>query len=522
MSLAGKGWDRLEKIPAVFHLLHSWPASPSSFPRAKWRAFRKPSSFPARSSSHSTPEAYRFDDYHAITDVFILFSILLLLKLNDAKDDGSNLKFSVALGVLSGLAITTRFTDGMALCLTTALAITYLAKTRKTTSLAAFSCMTSLVILAIVLLTGDTLRDYAMSTIFHAAGPKGGLFSVLTRPVLLLWNSTAFLFAWKQLATLLYCAGAAASWIWLLASCSDLRKPGSLIKATCALGVLAAAAIMLWPTIPNGDVIVTLSAICVIAGYAFALFLLYRLVSAPFRGTSVADPKRVILFLPFSLLLTGSMSSAGYHFGLYEPIAFLILTVIVVFPALSERKWVRSSVLFLAALMAVSGAYYKTLNPASWHTYRSFPMFAHRVLVPHPTYGTMVIDDSLQNFVAGICGVVSSDGKSDLLSIPFPYANYYCNIPPWQGFVQTFFDLSGKEVIDDMMAKLQRSPPQWILYQRQLDNLAMHEKVFNNGKRLPHRDLDDYIVRNLVSGQWHLVMRGQDKAGSDWLLMRTK
>jgi hypothetical protein len=50
----------------------------------------------------------------------------------------------------------------------------------------------------------------------------------------------------------------------------------------------------------------------------------------------------------------------------------------------------------------------------------------------------------------------------------------------------------------------------------------MHEKFFNNGKRLPQRDLDDFIVANVASGRWQLVMRGQDKAGSDWLLLRTK
>jgi hypothetical protein len=116
---------------------------------------------------------------------------------------------------------------------------------------------------------------------------------------------------------------------------------------------------------------------------------------------------------------------------------------------------------------------------------------------------------------------VKSDGKTDLLSIPFSYANYYCGIPPWQAFVQTFFDLSGREVIDDMMAKLQHSPPRWILYQRQMDNLAMHEKVFNNGRRLPQRDLDEFIIARVLSGNWKLVMRGQDRAGSDWLLLKT-
>jgi hypothetical protein len=522
MSLVGKGWI-VSKVPAVIHLVAFTTGIALVTAKSKLAAIPKAIVVACVFFVGIHFEAYRFDDYHVMADALALFSILLLLKLDRAESIDSNLKLAAALGFLSGLAIMTRLTDGMALCLSTALAIAYLVKTKRAACLIAFFCFTCLVILGIVVLTGDSVRDYATSTILHAAGPKGGLASVLTRPWLLLWNTLVFLVARQQLMTVFYCGAAAASWTWLVASFTSAGHPRSTIKATVGLGLLAGAIGLLWPVIQNGDLIVTLSAVWVITGYGIVFFLVYSIALESVRvgGTAIANPKRVILFLPFALLLAGSMSSAGYHFGLYAPIAFLILAVVVLFPAVFERRWLRSCFLVIAALMAVSGACSKTINPASWHSYRSFPMFAHRILTNHPTYGTMVIDDSLHDFVGGICSVVKSGGKTELLSIPFSYANYYCDIPPWQGFVQTFFDLSGKEVINDMMAKLQHSPPKWVLYQRQLEYLTMHEKVFNNGRRLPQRDLDEFIVANVIAGRWKLVMRGRDRAGSDWLLLRT-
>lgn len=523
MSLVGKGWI-VSKIPAVLHLVAFATGIALVAAKSKLAGIPRALLIACVFFVGIHFEAYRFDDYHVMADVLLTFSMLLLLKLNEAQNGGSNLKLAVASGFLSGLAIVTRLTDGMTLCLSTALALAYLVRTKRAAFLTAFFCVTSLVVLGIVILTGDSLRDYATATLLHAAGPKGGLANVLSRPSLLLWNSIVFLAAREQLMTVFYCGAAAASWTCLIAPFSRAGVSRSTIKAAAGIGLLAGAIGMLWPVIKNGNLIVTLSAVWVIADYGIVLFLAssVALESRRAAGAVIADPKRVILFLPFALLLTGSMSSAGYHFGLYAPIAFLILALVVLFPALFERKWLRSCFLVIAALMAFSGAYRKAANPASWQSYGTGPMFVHRMLAHHPIYGTMIIDRDLHQAFGQICSTVTGGGRPELLSIPFPYANYYCGIPPWQGFVQTFFDLSGKEVIDDMMAKLQRSPPEWILYQRQLDNLAMHETVFNNGRRLPHRDLDEFIVENIVSGRWQLVWRGRDRVGTDWLLVRTR
>lgn len=521
MSLTGKGWI-VSRIPAVLHLVAFTLGIAFVTAKSKLAVFPQALliAFVFFVGIHF--ENYRFDDYHVMVDVPCLFSILLLLKLNEAQDGDSSLRLILALGLLSGVAIMTRLTDGVTLCLSTALAIAYQVKTRKTAFLVVFFCLTSLVIVAIVTLTGDSIRDYVNYTILGAAGPKGGLANVLTRPLLLPWTSFLFVAPPRVLLIILYCGIGAASWTWFIASFSRADVPRSTIKAAAGLGLLAGTGYMLVPVIRVGGIVDILSAVWVIADFGIVFFLAFRIALESLRasGTAIANPKRVIAFVPFALLLTGAMSSGGYHLGLYAPIAFFVLTVTVLFPEPFAKRWLRSCFLVIAAIMAISGAYCKTMNPASWQSYQSYPMFSHRSLFRHPVYGFMIIDHNLHVFGENACQVVKDSG-SELLSIPYPYANYYCDMPPWQGFVQTFFDTSSKEVIDDIVAKLQASPPKWILYQRQLENLALHEWLYNHGKRLPQRDLDEFIVGNIVSGQWQLVGRGKDDVGSDWLLVRT-
>ncbi len=528
MDLAGKGW-MVSKIPGVLYLIAFATGIAGVTAKSKLSDVSKAIVIACVFLVGIFFEAYRFDDYHVMTDVPFILSILLLLRLSAIQNTNAYLRSVILLGLFSGCAIMTRITDGAVLCLSTALAIACLVRTRKTALLLVFAAVNSLVIFGVIFLTGDSLRDYATSTIFHAAGPKGGVSNLLSRPWLLLWNTTVFLRSLQQLIPLFLCAVAAASWAYFVAPSVEAGAPKWTIKTVGGLVLFAGAVATLWPVIRNGDLIIAVSAVCVIAEYGIVSFLAYRLVVGMLRpgGASTVDLKPVILFLPFGLLLAGSLSSGGYHFGLYGPVAFFILACVVLFPLQFEKRWLRSSFLVIAALMAVSGAYRKTINPFSWQSYQSYPMFTHRLVIDHPTYGKMIIDDGLHTFADGVCSLISSagkngPGKTELLSIPFPYANYYCDIPPWQGFVQTFFDTTGKETIDDMMSKLDSAPPQWILYQRQLGNLAIHEKAFNNGKRLPQRDLDEFMVRKIATGKWHLAARAQDRAGTDWFLINTQ
>jgi hypothetical protein len=96
----------------------------------------------------------------------------------------------------------------------------------------------------------------------------------------------------------------------------------------------------------------------------------------------------------------------------------------------------------------------------------------------------------------------------------------------WRGYVQTFFDTSSRETIDALMAELEASPPKWILYQRQLNNLTLHEQIYNQWKPLPHRYLDQLIERKLAGGEWKTVSTSTFGSygfySDEWILIRTR
>ncbi len=137
----------------------------------------------------------------------------------------------------------------------------------------------------------------------------------------------------------------------------------------------------------------------------------------------------------------------------------------------------------------------------------------------------MFLSNRLSGFFSQVCSIIGNGSRTPtLLSIPFPFANYYCAIPPWRNYVQIWYDTAGPAVIDRLEVQLKTSPPEWVLYQRQLAVLRLHEKAFNNGKPLPQRFLDQLIMSRIRSGRWTLALYahfGTPGLRSDWYLIRT-
>ena len=52
--------------------------------------------------------------------------------------------------------------------------------------------------------------------------------------------------------------------------------------------------------------------------------------------------------------------------------------------------------------------------------------------------------------------------------------------------------------------------------------LAIHEEIFHGGQRLPHRDLDELIMRKIDQGEWLVADRREYLEDSDWILLRTR
>ncbi len=143
----------------------------------------------------------------------------------------------------------------------------------------------------------------------------------------------------------------------------------------------------------------------------------------------------------------------------------------------------------------------------------------------------MYIDHDLLRFIEPICQQIEKENsRPELLSIPFSYPNYFCNTPPWHGYVQTFFDTSTRSTIIRLINEIDTAPPQWIVYQRQMKILSGAEFFYNHGRRLAHRDLDEMIMRKIATGKWQvveksnylLVDRKNYQDGDGWLLIRTR
>jgi hypothetical protein len=206
--------------------------------------------------------------------------------------------------------------------------------------------------------------------------------------------------------------------------------------------------------------------------------------------------------------------------------AVTLVLLPVVFPTAFARMPLRGLTIAMAAVLTIHFAVFKWNTPYLWHTYRAEPPFVDRQWYRHPDYGPMIIDVHVLQMIEPICADIHQSRSTELLSLPYPYPNYFCSIEPWHGYVQTFFDTASSATIFQLMDELQRAPPKWIVYQRQPEVLLLHEQVYNRGQPLAHRFLDEMIEKKLASENWHAeyasTFGSYPSQSNKWILIRTR
>ncbi|HUD21887.1 MAG TPA: hypothetical protein VMQ60_03505 [Acidobacteriaceae bacterium] len=528
LGLLGKGWV-VSKAPAVLHLVAYCVGLLLLARRSELSDGQKAVVLGCGFFVAICFEAYRFDDYHVLADCFALYCLVVLLRLQKASSTGAVLLLGALLGVLCGLTLTTRVNDGAALLVAVTIGLVCLAPSRRLLAVVLFFAVCVATVWLVVSLTGDSLRDYATFSIFHAVGSKGGTGSVLHNPLHLPVNTYLWLKDRQYERVIAHVFAVALVWVFLLRPLT--RRRGWRELAMAVVGAFLGFLLLrhIYRAFLDITLVMSLSAVAVLVGYALGLLVLLRLLGWMLRleGTKEWDRREILLLVPLGQLASGSMSSGGTHLGLYGPVGLLIVLLPICSPIRIREEWARATLLAVAALLLCSAINYKLNDPYSWHTYREAPLFTGRELYRHPVYGPMVIDRDLLAMIEPVCARVGEGGAGhELLSLPFPYANYFCNIPPWHEYVQTFFDTSSKETIDGLIGELETSPPQWILYQRELQVLTVHELIYNHGKPLEQRYLDELIERKLADGSWHAVYTssyGTHPGLSDqWILITTR
>ena len=474
--------------------------------------------------------AYRFDDYHITADTFVFYSLVLLLML--AKADASRRQFGLAsgLGILSGLTITTRLNDGAALLVATGVCLLFLVRKRKFLVVSLFVLVAAFTVILVVKLTGDSLSDYASNSIIRAAGAKGGTHNLLAAPFLLFRNALEkfhgrrWIFLW---VIAMVAVAALVQRYW---------KNGVRYIVLVQLGIAGVA--FAFSSHQHREELVSGAFISFLSVFLIVvLYLLLPVVAARYVISKIGrkrewDPREIVVLLPLAELASLSASAAATTLNLFlSSIAMLLLLIPVIQPFRRQASWANASLVTIMALMGLSAMTSKIHNPYSWNSFSSSPMFVNRQWYQHPVYGPMYIDRDLLRFIEPICQQIERENsRQELLSIPFSYPNYFCNTPPWHGYVQTFFDTTTRPTINHLMYEIDTAPPQWIVYQRQMKILSGAELSYNHGQPLAHRDLDEMIMRKIATGQWQvveksnylLVDRRNYQDGDGWLIIRTR
>ena len=474
--------------------------------------------------------AYRFDDFHVMTDTFVCYSVVLLLLMAKADATRRQLFLAAVLGILSGLTVTTRLNDGGALLAATGVCLLFLTRERKLIVVSLFFFAAALTAVIVVKLTGDSLSDYASNSIFRATAAKGGTGVIFLAPFRLFLNALHALRGsrWIYLRILAIVAvGALVQRCWK----NDVRY-----IVMVQLGM--AGAVFIFSSQDHRNHLLSgalFSFMCI--SLLVLNYLLLPVVAAHYLASKTVpggrgwDPREFLVLAPLAELASVSTSTGASATSIFwSPIAVLLLLIPAILPFRRKASWANASLVTIVALMGLSAMREKIHYPYSWILVRSSPMFVNRQWYQHPVYGPLYIDSDLLRFIEPVCKEIRASGSSpELLAMPFAYPNYFCDTPPWHGYVQTWFDTSTKAAIDSLAQELDIAPPQWIVYQRQLDVLSGYEKAYNQGRPMAHRDLDTMIMQKIATGEWQVVGTSnylEDKVnyqGDDvWLIIRTR
>ncbi len=473
-----------------------------------------------------TAPFYRFDDYHITTQNFELYALCLLLfairRFNLAPLHLHIL--AAALGLLCGLCTATRLNDGVAQFIACFLILPFVVPRPRLAPLLTLCAATAVSLFATVLLTGDTIAAWHLESITLAARIKGGTGSILLTPFFLPYHLVDVSFRPKSLVVL-------ALTTWLFHRFPFVFSRGK--RFATRTDVLLAAfltivyAYWLWQTLhrkpKNAELAATGALFLVVLG----LLALTRIARTLFQSTrlshihSTPDRHLLLVLIPFMGLLGGGLTSGTFLPDYESQFALLLLILPLVLPSTASILWQRRTVLMISFLIVVGFLPLRILVPYRWQYYRSQPMFLRRTLYHHPVYGPMLLEQSQLDFMLTLCQTIHADRPgTTLLSTPYPYANYFCNVPPWHKYIQTWYDTSSQQTIDHLGAELNTSPPDWVLYQRDLKMFQLHEMALGPGRQVPQRSLDRTLLEKLRLHQWTLA-RTFCYQGSNWLLLRT-
>ena len=478
--------------------------------RLRWSDRQRAALFAGTFVFTVTAGYFRFDDYHVTGYCCVLGSLHLLLGLRRDDRAAALLLRCAALGVLTGLALGNRLNDGAALLVGSAFAIACILRKVRLRGLALLLTTAVATLLAVVLATADTLTAWRMESIVRAAATKGGGATVLLRPLAFFrYHLTTTALAWQNWIELVFVVTA----VWLLLAVVHAHGRRRLLLGTIAFFTILPFG--LWQA--WGGLVVT-----GLAEYILFTILALAMLAALRALRGRAQAVESLLAIPLLLLLAGIVTGGRELLETFPPIAFTLLLLPFCAAYLFAQAWQRQALTLFCLVILVCGTVSKIEHPYYWSHFNDRTMFTERTWYRHPLYGPIYVERDQLALFEHICAAMDQNGKPPaLLAITNPYANWFCDVPPWHGYVQTWYDTSSRQTIEGLVVELKTAPPTWIVYQRAPDTLAQNEQAFGGGKPLAHRDLDRLILERISTGAWQIVYE-QPLNGTEWMVIRTE
>ena len=471
-----------------------------------------------------TFEAFRFDDYHALTSSFILISIYYSIIFFDKKLSFN--KFILYQGILFSFTFLTRINEGLALLVTVLMIAFYQKGFSKLFFLGVFKIILIFLFFNILFLyiLNENFFTWLNATIISASGAKGGAD-------LYYYPLKIFIYSFIKIKSISFLKLVAIFFIDLIIYYLYRRFARVLCQRRLVnfFWIFFTSLQIVALRILYGDMFaVDLIPFAVISSYiAFSIILAFYLLGSPGFLDGV-NPSILLTIYPFSLFFFGSLSSGGSYGSFFFPLStFIPISAYILLRMRNNysplfRQCIRA--IFYTSLIFLSAQCFeaRAKNPYSWHSYRAPSFiggFKGYTRLSDTSRGFFFLPTDLYNLVQPVCLTVPP-GET-LLSLPFSFANYFCNVAPWHGYVQTFFDTTTPSKINRLSDDLNSNPPNYIFYQRQLESMAAHESIFYGGRTLPHRLLDKTIMDNIKNGKWMVVYESDLYPPSNWMLIRT-
>jgi hypothetical protein len=465
-----------------------------------------------------TFEAYRFDDYHALAGTLILASFYT--SLSWIEKGGSPLKYALIQTILCALLALTRLNDGGAVAIAT-LCIWFSRQgfSVRSNMIVVLSLALGAVISAgIIFAIGETPTTWFAHSFQSAAVIKGG-DRLLNYPAMMVLSAYDFLRVGQLNALKLVMVAFGGYLIWLSITTTS--------KASKYLKLIIGGAILGWffLSIYQNHLTTTSIAISIVV---IAIFWCREIIAFSL-GISLSNSAstrnaKVLTIYPAMLFIGGALSSGGSFRDHFFPMTLTVITALYLVKLAGIRSQLKDlfnslSLIFLIGLGS-DAAISRINRPYGWHSYNVPMFFSNYDAHFTPDKGPHLIPKDLFTLIQPVCALSTPSGE--LLSLPFSFANYYCGIPPWNGYIQTFFDTSSEATINRLISELEKSPPSRIFYQRQTLNLKVHEDTFNGGNPLPHRRLDKLIMSKIERGDWVVMYKSYAYAPSEWILINTE